>query len=275
LPARLTSDWENTRQQFDDLRTRIEEETDYQREARMLTRARSLFREDDGIVVPQVFGDHLTARVLTMQRLRGAHVDEFLATNPSQDERNAYARKMVRAWYRMFFAGRLLYVDLHPGNFVFMDDRRLGVIDFGCMMEVDDSMWELFRRMDRSMTTGRREDIVAAVKEWSWVGDDPVDDDRVRLMADFAEWSWGARSRQGAFDFGDEADFRRGIDLFMEMVRKRYSRARPCTPITARQQMGLRAMLYRLKAKIEVAPIAEEEVRATGWDRSDYALASL
>jgi hypothetical protein len=30
-------------------------------------------------------------------------------------------------------------------------------------------------------------------------------------------------------------------------------------------------MLYRLKANIAVAAIAEEEVRASGWDRSDYA----
>ena len=56
-----------------------------------------------------------------------------------------------------------------------------------------------------------------------------------------------------------------------EMLRKRYSRARPCTPMMARQQMGVRAMLYRLRAKIDLAAIAEEEVRATGWDRSDYA----
>jgi hypothetical protein len=34
---------------------------------------------------------------------------------------------------------------------------------------------------------------------------------------------------------------------------------------------GVRSMLYRLKAKIDIRPIAAEEVKATGWDRSDYA----
>ena len=33
----------------------------------------------------------------------------------------------------------------------------------------------------------------------------------------------------------------------------------------------MRSLLYRLQARIDVAPIAEDEVRATGWDRSDYA----
>ena len=37
----------------------------------------------------------------------------------------------MRAWYRMLYSGRLLYIDFHPGNFLFMDDNRLGIIDFG------------------------------------------------------------------------------------------------------------------------------------------------
>jgi hypothetical protein len=138
-------------------------------------------------------------------------------------------------------------------------------------VELDDTLWELFRKMDRPLTTGRREERIAVMKEWSWIGDDPAEEDRVRLIDQYTDWSWRARYCGHAFDFGDEADFRRGIDLFLEMVRKRYSRARPSTPMMARQHFAWRAMLYRLGAKVEIAPIAEEEVRATGWDRSDYA----
>jgi aarF domain-containing kinase len=271
LPARLSSDWESTREQFDDLRARIERETDYEREAATLQKVRSLFRDEDGIVVPRVFPEHSTPRVLTMERLQGVHLEEFLASNPSQARRNEFARKMLHAWYRMLYAGRMLYVDFHPGNFLFMDDGRLGVIDFGCMVELDDTLWELFRKMDRALTTGRREDRIAVLKEWSWISDDPAEADRLRLMDEYSDWSWRPRYLPGAFDFGDEGEFRRGIDLFVEMVRKRYSRARACTPIIARQHLGWWAMLYQLKAQVEVAPIAEQEVRATGWDRSDYA----
>ena len=48
LPARLSRDWENTKEQFDDLRHRLERETDYEQEAAMLRRVRGLFREHDG-----------------------------------------------------------------------------------------------------------------------------------------------------------------------------------------------------------------------------------
>jgi len=171
----------------------------------------------------------------------------------------------------MLYAGRTLYADFHPGNFIFMPDGRLGVIDFGCMLELDDTLWELFRKMDRPLTTGRRDERIAFMKDWSWITDDPADHDRQQLTNAYADWSWRPHYCGGEFDFGDHADFRRGIDLFIEMVRKRYNRARPCTPILARQHLGWRAMLYQLRAKVDIVPIAEEEVKATGWDRSDYA----
>jgi predicted unusual protein kinase regulating ubiquinone biosynthesis (AarF/ABC1/UbiB family) len=271
LPTRLSADWENTREQFDDLRMRLEHETDYEREAATLQKMRSLFHEDDGIVIPRVYPEHCTGRVLTMQRLGGVHLDEFMATDPPQSLRDEFARKIVRAWYRMLYAGRTLYADFHPGNFLFMDDGRLGVIDFGSMVELDDTLWELFRKMDRPLTTGRQDERIAALKEWSWIGDDPADADRLRVTDAFTDWSWRARYAGGAFDFGDLDDLRRGIDLFVEMVRKRYSRARPCTPMMARQQMAWHAIFYRMRACIDIAPLAEQEVRAAGWDRSEYA----
>jgi aarF domain-containing kinase len=238
LPARLSADWENTREQFEDLRIRLERETDYEREAATQEKARSLFGEGEGIVVPRVIRERSTRRVLTMERLEGMHLDQFLATDPPRDVRDEFARKMVRAWYRLLYSGRMLYVDCHPGNFIFMKDGRLGLIDFGCMVEMDDALWELMRKMDRPMTTGNADERRAVMKEWSWIGDEPAEDERRRLTEDLAEWQWRPRYRGGEFDFGDEMEFRRGIDLFVAMARKRYSRSRPSTPMMARQHLG-------------------------------------
>jgi predicted unusual protein kinase regulating ubiquinone biosynthesis (AarF/ABC1/UbiB family) len=271
LSGRLNPDWESAKAQFEDLRMRLERETDYQAEAAVQAQVRSLFRDEDGIVVPRVYPQLSTPRILTMERLEGVHLDEFLARRPSQEERNEFARKMLRSWYRMLYAGRLHYADLHPGNFLFMDDGRLGVIDFGFMLPADDELWAWLRDVDRAMTTGRRDDRIAAVKTWSYITDDPADADRLRLNEEYADWAWRSRYWGGPFDFGDEADFRRGIDLFSQMVAKRYNRSRPCTPVFSRIHFGWRALLYRLQAKIDHRPIAEEEIKATGWDRSAYA----
>ncbi len=61
-----------------------------------------------------------------------------------------------------------------------------------------------------------------------------------------------------AFDFGDGVDFRRCVDLFIEMVRNRYNRARPSTPAFGRLNFGVLSMLYRLapcKPKVAVVTL--------------------
>ncbi len=270
LPARLTRDWENTKDQFDDLQRRVALETDYELEAANLRKARMLFRDEDGVVVPRVYPQFSTAHVLTMERVEGVHLREFIAGNPSQSERNDVALKLVRAWYRLMYAGRMLYIDFHPGNFLVLPDGRVGVLDFGFMVTLEGEEWELMRKIDRPLTTGRREDRIAVLKEWSDIRDDETD--HLRLADEFAAWQWMSRQRGGEYDFSDEAEFRLGIDLFTEMVRKRYNRARPNTPSIARSQFGWRSILYLLKARIDIRAVAEEEVKVTGWDRRDYVV---
>lgn len=269
LPNRLGREWRNVQEQFDDLRMRLEQETDYCLEAKYLQKARTLFHEQDGIIVPRVHPQYSTGRILTMDLVGGVHMDEYLQRQPSQDERNEAATKMIRAWYRMIYAGRMLYNDFHPGNFLFQDDGRIGLIDFGYIMPLEGELWDLFQMLDRPLTTGLREDRIAAMKKWCGLTDESSD--QMRLYEQFAEWNWCARNLEGPFDFGSEADFRRGVDLFTEMLRKRYSRGHPTTPTIARGTFGCRSLLYRLKANIEIRPLAESEVLATDWDRSDYA----
>ena len=271
MPARLTKDWENTKDQFDDLRMRLEQETDYELEAANLQKARPLFREDDGIVVPRVYPQFSTPRVLTMERLGGVHFDRFLARNPSQEERNEFARKIWRAWYRLMYAGRMLYADFHPGNFLFLDDGRLGVIDFGYVTQITDDIWDLFRKIDRPLTTGRQDDRIDAIKEWTWATDESADDDRVRLGDAFADWCWRPRYCGGEFDFADEAYFRRGVDLLSKWSASVTTAAGRSRRRSRGNMFGWWSLLYRLKAKIDVRAIAEEEIKATGWDRSEYA----
>lgn len=271
-PGRLSRDWDNTKDQLDDLRMRLERETDYELEAATITKMRALFREDDGIVVPRVIPEFSTSRILTTELLDGVHLDQFLATNPAQELRNAFARKIVVAWYRMLYAGRTVYGDMHRGNYMFLNDGRLGVIDFGFMIDLDDTLWALMEKVDRAITTGRHEDRIAALKAWDWIEDSEAKQEYLRNVERFTDWQWRSRSDATDFDFGDEADFRKGIDMFVEMVRRRYSSSRPCTPAMTRQFFGWRALLYRLRAKINVSEIAEQEVRATGWNRSEYAI---
>ena len=128
------------------------------------------------------------------------------------------------------------------------------------------------RVIDRMLTTGRREDRIAAMKVWAGLTDEGSD--QMRLYEEFADWNGKCRYIPGPYDFGNEQDFRRGVELFTEMLRKRYSKGHPSTPTITRGNFGWRSMLYRLKSNFEIRAIAESEIGATGWDRSEYARSS-
>jgi aarF domain-containing kinase len=262
--ARFRTGWETMRLQLDDIRTRLERETDYAQEARTQQTVRALFRDDEGIVVPRIHPQWSTTRVLTMDRLDGLHLPDFLATAPSQDLRNAFAAKILRAHYRMYYTARLAYVDFNPGNFLFMPGGRLGLLDFGCMVESDP---DLMRKSNRAATSGNRNDRLELVKTWVTPVDGADDQERIDVMEKYIDWAWRPRYCGGPYDYGDEAEFRRGVDLWNQVRRTRGGTNRASTPMLVRQHWTLRVLLKRLAANLDVAPIADDEARKVGLGR--------
>ena len=93
----------------------------------------------------------------------------YLARAPSQEERNAFARKIVRVWARMTYAGRLSYADWHPGNLLFMDDGRLGVIDFGATARLPDGHPEPIGRLLRWALAGKADEVLTDLRTEGFV----------------------------------------------------------------------------------------------------------
>ncbi|MES2103172.1 MAG: AarF/ABC1/UbiB kinase family protein [Pseudomonadota bacterium] len=114
-----------------DIELKLAEELDYLHEAQALQWfARHLTLP--GLVIPQPVTERTTRRVLTMQRLPGLHLNEWLQTQPDQAARDRAGQLMFDAFLHCTFVLRRLQADPHPGNYLFMPDGRLGLLDFGC-----------------------------------------------------------------------------------------------------------------------------------------------
>lgn len=114
-----------------DVELKLAEELDYLHEAQSL----QWFGQHlllPGLVIPQPVMTHSTARVLTMQRLAGQHLNEWLLTQPSQSQRDHYGQMLWDTFMHCCFVLHRLQADPHPGNFLFMAGGRLGLLDFGC-----------------------------------------------------------------------------------------------------------------------------------------------
>jgi predicted unusual protein kinase regulating ubiquinone biosynthesis (AarF/ABC1/UbiB family) len=265
-PFRLTKDFENGKQQLQTLFQALELETDYEHEARLTEAARALFTEDDGVIVPRVYREYSTRRILTLDYIEGVHLEQFLTTNPTPETRNQCAERIMRAWYRLLFRRRLNYIDFHPGNFLFRDDGQLGLIDFGCVRELTESEWEFTRRADRVMQNRDKAEIVDFVRDWCQIGDEPGRDEWLRLATEYAEIVWAGRLQDGPWDCANPEPLRRAVEIFGELTRKRYTRGQRVTSLFSRQTLGSMALFHRLGARFDVHPIRDEEVQSTGWD---------
>ena len=258
-PMRLSSDWGNFKDQFEDLRHMLDLETDYEHEAENLRIARSAFTEDEGIVVPRVFPDFSTRRVLTMEHIDGLHLEEFLATEPSQELRNAFGHKIGLAVFRLFYAKGLVYADPQPGNYLFMPDGRLGAIDFGCCHHQTAEDIECMAASERTWFDSPDVFREALVRGADLTPKQAADERRLKLMTEWCAWIREPVDCEGPFDFGDMDYFRRGVAKYAEFLRLRYTRSRPATTWFTKSAYGMRAMLVRLKAQVDMAAVFHKE----------------
>ncbi len=112
------------------------EELDYRREAQQLEWFRDRLQDLPDLVLPQTINALCSARVLSMERLPGLHLKEWLATGPSQAERNRHGQTLFDLFMHSSFRLHRLQADAHAGNYLFMPDGRLGLLDFGCTREL-------------------------------------------------------------------------------------------------------------------------------------------
>jgi len=111
----------------------ILEETDYVNEARNIEAFRKGLAPLGFMHIPQVHHDLSSDQVLTMSRIPGLRVQDFLKTNPSQELRDKVGVNLTRLFFFQLFRVQALHADPHPGNYLFNDDGGIGLVDFGCV----------------------------------------------------------------------------------------------------------------------------------------------
>ena len=251
FPARLSRDWEFTKAQFEEVHRMLKLEVDYVHEAENMRLAREVFHREDDIVIPSVFEKHSTARVLTMEYLQGSHLRGFLASRPSQASRNAFATKIYDAWARMYRKG-MGYADPHSGNYLFMRDGRLGLLDFGCVQRYNIEELELLGMAERLLD--EPELLPAVLRRVGMSEKQIANRECLELMRQSCEWIVEPLRVAGPFDFSTE-HLKRGLENFSQLTLKRFTRGHPVFVYWNRTIIGLRALMYQLRAKVDVRAV--------------------
>jgi predicted unusual protein kinase regulating ubiquinone biosynthesis (AarF/ABC1/UbiB family) len=132
LLRRFVKKGANLEEYFDEIKKTLLEETDYEQEAEYLDYFYGRF-EQDYIITPKLYEKYSSKKVLTMSFIEGQHLQEFLKTEPTQEERNHYGQMLWNFFHDQVDQRDFIHADTHPGNFMITPEGDLGVIDFGCV----------------------------------------------------------------------------------------------------------------------------------------------
>lgn len=124
----------------DEFRRVLRREMDFRLEATAYERFRDMFADDDRIVIPKVFWEWTTERVLVMQYVSGIKVTDVDRLRAAGIDPAAVARLGAEIFLQQVLIEGLFHGDPHPGNLFVVEGGRLAVVDFGVIGRLDERL---------------------------------------------------------------------------------------------------------------------------------------
>ena len=196
-----------------EITARLREELDYRREAKHVALYRHMLRDEPGVHVPQTVPSHSTDRLLTMNWLAGEPLLNW--KDRPQEERDALAINMFRAWYVPFYSYGVIHGDPHLGNYTVRPDGSVNLMDFGCVRIFPPRFVKGSIELYRALMTDDLDRAVAAYEDWGFSGltretiavlnrwaaflYGPLMDDRPRRLTEGVAEGYGREMAQNVF----------------------------------------------------------------------------
>jgi predicted unusual protein kinase regulating ubiquinone biosynthesis (AarF/ABC1/UbiB family) len=234
------------------------EETDYVLEVEQSQKFAEACKSLSNISFPNYYPEFSSPRIITMDWIEGLHLKEFLAINPTQEERNVIGQALWDFYQFQQHTLRAMHADPHPGNFLVTPDGKLGVLDFGCIKELPNDFYEPYFQLILGDTLNNKEKKLECFRALEMIL--PQDDANAidfyvswytKLIRLFAE-----PYMKDTFDFADQ-QYMQKLYEFGEMISRmpEFKQARGVKHFiyVNRTNFGLYAILSELGAKVKTA----------------------
>jgi len=125
----------------DQLSRSLRRELSFSRELSNLAMFQASLRDMPGIVVPRAYPKLSSSRVLTMECIEGRSIQCLAEPGSfSAEDRTAIAKRVSELYVQSIFVKGLYHADPHPGNILLQQDNTIGLLDFGMVGRIDDSL---------------------------------------------------------------------------------------------------------------------------------------
>ena len=134
-------------------------ELDYVAEAQNLERFGEHLAPYPELCVPYPVWDLTSRRVLTMQLLEGARVDQVPGVRRTEQPMQPLADALMRGYLDQMFVHGEIHADPHPGNLRVTGDGRLAIFDLGMVANVPPRQRERMLKLLFAAVDGRGEQV--------------------------------------------------------------------------------------------------------------------
>jgi ubiquinone biosynthesis protein len=134
----------------------ITDEMNFQHEADNIERFGVLFRESEFVIIPNVYREVTTTRVLVMQYFDGFRVNEVSEVVRHGINIEKVVQNLIEFYGDQLLVHGFFHADPHPGNILIRPDARIVLLDFGMVLEITSEFRE---DLVRVAIAGVRQDI--------------------------------------------------------------------------------------------------------------------
>ena len=160
-------------------------ELNFGREERNMLQFIHDFKDNPTIKIPQPYGDFCTARVLTMELIEGTKLSDREAIVAAGLDMDELARRGAELYLEMIFTHGFYHADPHPGNMLLLEGNVFGLLDFGMVGRLEESLREDIENMLLAIVNSDDAALTAAITQ---LGDVPGNLDEGMLRMDISEF---------------------------------------------------------------------------------------
>jgi predicted unusual protein kinase regulating ubiquinone biosynthesis (AarF/ABC1/UbiB family) len=242
-----------------EVESKLLEETDYELELKRSLEISSLCAHIPNLVFSKYYAEYASKRVLVMDWLPGLHLDEFLKTNPSQEIRDQIGQAMWNFYEYQVHTHKAVHADPHPGNFLMMEDGRLGIIDFGCVKEIPEDFYYHYFALLVPEIMQSESSIKRIMEQQEIINPNDSEEAKAVITDAFLRMTNLLREpfNHDIFDFGNDAyidkiyELGEEVSKMKELKNSKEGRGSQHALYINRTYFGLYSMLNMLKARVK------------------------
>ncbi|MGH7916531.1 MAG: ABC1 kinase family protein [Candidatus Binataceae bacterium] len=140
-------------------------ELDFLNEARNCETIGRNFAGRDDVIIPRVYHDLSTRRVLTMELLDGIRVTDVAALERAGIDKRMVAQKLIEIFAEQILRDGFFHADPHPGNLLVRPGPRIVLLDFGLAKDFPPAFRDAMVRLTYAILISNQPAIVEAFRD--------------------------------------------------------------------------------------------------------------